>query len=171
MSHVDVWGDNLSVHTPNIDSLAKDGAMFTHFYTSSPLCTPSRGTFMTGMYPPFTGTATNTGVLDAELKTWADILRDERGYKTSYMGKWHLDGDAKPVSILKDISCWKPCYDLKETTKSLNIYILHCLPFTKKRVLVHRLEEILDLTIIHIATTEDTGNILMKSMDPWRSMK
>jgi uncharacterized sulfatase len=132
MSHVDVWGDNLSVHTPNIDSLAKDGAMFTHFYTSSPLCTPSRGTFMTGMYPPFTGTATNTGVLDAELKTWAEILRDERGYKTSYMGKWHLDGDAKPVSILKDISCWKPCYDLKETTKSLNIYILHCFPFTNK---------------------------------------
>jgi Arylsulfatase A and related enzymes len=97
MSSVDVWGDNLSVLTPNIDSLAKDGALFTHFYTSSPLCTPSRGTFMTGLYPPFTGTTRNRGELDPNLKTWADILREERGYRTSYMGKWHLDGDAKPV--------------------------------------------------------------------------
>lgn len=52
---------------------------------------------MTGMYPPFTGTTRNRGELDPNLKTWADILREERGYRTSYMGKWHLDGDAKPV--------------------------------------------------------------------------
>jgi len=101
MSHVDVWGDNLSVSTPNIDSLAKDGAMFTNFYATSPLCTPSRGTFMTGMYPAFTGTEFNTAELDPTLKTWADILRDEKGYATSYMGKWHLDGDAKPVSTVR----------------------------------------------------------------------
>jgi uncharacterized sulfatase len=105
MSQVDVWGDGIHVQTPNIDSLARDGAMFTHFYTSSPLCTPSRGTFMTGMYPSFTGTGYNKGELDTNIKTWADILRNEKGYATSYMGKWHLDGDEKPVS-----SCQNTCH-------------------------------------------------------------
>ena len=88
---VDVWGINRYLDTPNIDSLARDGALFTNFYTASPLCTPSRASFMTGMYPPFTGAADqNHGLLDKNLKTFANILRDERGYLTSYMGKWHL---------------------------------------------------------------------------------
>lgn len=87
---VDVWGD-VHLNTPNIDSLATDGALFTNFYTVSPLCTPSRASFMTGLYPPFTGAADqNNGKLDTNIKTWADILRDERGYTTSYMGKFHL---------------------------------------------------------------------------------
>jgi len=93
---VDVWGD-VHLDTPNLDSLANAGALFTNFYTVSPLCTPSRASFMTGLYPPFTGAADqNHGKLDTNIKTWADILRDERGYKTSYMGKFHLDGEEKP---------------------------------------------------------------------------
>ena len=97
--NVDVWGINLYLDTPNIDSLARDGALFANFYTTSPLCTPSRASFMTGMYPPFTGNADlNHGELDTNLKTFASILRDERGYSTSYIGKWHLDGKEKPVS-------------------------------------------------------------------------
>jgi len=91
-----VWGD-VHLDTPNLDSLANAGALFTNFYTVSPLCTPSRASFMTGLYPPFTGAADqNHGKLDTNIKTWADILRDERGYKTSYMGKFHLDGEEKP---------------------------------------------------------------------------
>jgi hypothetical protein len=103
MSQVDVWGDNINVHTPNIDSLATDGAMFTNFYTSSPLCTPSRGTFMTGMYPQFIGTEFNKGELNTTIMTWADILRKRKGYVTSYMGKWHLDGDVEPVSNSRNL--------------------------------------------------------------------
>jgi len=96
---VDVWGNNRFLNTPNIDSLASDGALFTNFYAASPLCTPARASFMTGLYPPFTGAADqNNGELDNNIKTFANILRDERGYATSYMGKWHLDGQAKPVS-------------------------------------------------------------------------
>ena len=37
--------------TPNIDQLAKDGVLFTDFYSSSPVCTPSRASLMTGCYP------------------------------------------------------------------------------------------------------------------------
>ena len=105
--HVDVWGFNQYLYTPNIDSLARDGALFTNFYTASPVCTPSRASFMTGMYPAFTGDAKrNHGELDENLKTFASILRDERGYSTSFMGKWHLDGEIKPVSYFMSFHIW-----------------------------------------------------------------
>ena len=44
-----VWGDGINVETPHIDSLAKDGALFTNWYASSPICTPSRASFLTGV--------------------------------------------------------------------------------------------------------------------------
>ena len=91
---VDVWGE-VSLDTPFIDSLARDGAMYTNFYTVAPLCTPSRASFMTGQYPSFTEADGNHEALNPSLKTWAQVLR-EKGYKTSYMGKWHLDGRIKP---------------------------------------------------------------------------
>ena len=47
---VDVWGENIFVSTPNIDSLANEGAMFTNYYTPVPQCTPSRTAFLTGEY-------------------------------------------------------------------------------------------------------------------------
>ena len=95
--NTDVWGPNLVLDTPNIDALAEEGAIFTNFYTASPLCTPSRASFMTGLYPTFAGAADfNHGPLDPNLITWAEVLRSEQGYHTGYMGKWHLDGTIKP---------------------------------------------------------------------------
>lgn len=96
-SSVDVWGNNVYLETPNIDRLASEGAMYTNYYTVAPLCTPSRGSFMSGLYPPFNGeTAFNHGAMDQNVKTFAEILREERGYRTGYIGKWHLDGELKP---------------------------------------------------------------------------
>jgi len=93
---VDVWGD-IFLNTPNLDKLANEGAIFANFYTVAPLCTPSRASFMTGLYPPFTGADQNHGKLDTNITTWAEILRAEGGYHTGYMGKWHLDGEEKPL--------------------------------------------------------------------------
>jgi len=93
---VDVWGNDVYLYTPWLNSLAEQGAMYTNFYTVAPLCTPSRASFMTGMYPQFTGSVLNHGPLNPNLQTFADLLRDERGYHTGYMGKFHLDGEAKP---------------------------------------------------------------------------
>ena len=42
---------NTTLPTPNIDSLARDGAKFTHFLTAASVCTPSRAAFLTGRYP------------------------------------------------------------------------------------------------------------------------
>src|SRR4051794_15733797 len=46
---------NTKIHTPHIDSLARDGTRFTNFYVTWPACTPSRGSILTGRYPQRNG--------------------------------------------------------------------------------------------------------------------
>jgi len=90
-----IWGKGNKVDTPNIDSLAKDGLICTNYFASSPVCTPSRASWVSGLYPQATGSASNNLPLKDSIVTFAEVLR-QRGYATSYLGKWHLDGDAKP---------------------------------------------------------------------------
>lgn len=89
------WGD-LSVHgnsnlaTPNIDSLARDGALFDRFYVC-PVCSPTRAEFLTGRYHPRGGVwSTSTGGerLDLDEKTIGDTFKGA-GYATAAFGKWH----------------------------------------------------------------------------------
>lgn len=90
-----------TIQTPNIDSLAKRGRLFTSCMVPSPLCSPSRAGLLTGSYPkrvsmergvlfPHSG----HGLNPAE-NTIADQLRGE-GYATGCFGKWHL-GHQKEV--------------------------------------------------------------------------
>ncbi len=90
-----VWGDGVTVETPHIDSLARRGALCDRFYTASPVCTPSRASFVTGRYPQNTGAPNNDLPMSDEMVTFAEALR-RHGYVTGYAGKWHLDGKAKP---------------------------------------------------------------------------
>ena len=90
-----IWGKGVEVNTPHIDSLAKEGALCTSFYGTTPLCAPSRASFFTGLYPHATGVPVNHLAMDDDMITFAEVLRRE-GYKTGYIGKWHLDGMAKP---------------------------------------------------------------------------
>ena len=89
-----MWGPSV-VETPHIDWLAKEGALCTSFYATAPVCSPSRASFVTGMYPQNTPVETNNIRLDDNVITFAEILR-RNGYATGYAGKWHLDGNAKP---------------------------------------------------------------------------
>lgn len=86
--------------TPNIDQLAEDGVLFTDFYSSSPVCTPSRASLMTGCYPrrvgmheDFTGhwvlIPRSRRGLHPEETTVAEALKS-KGYATACVGKWHL---------------------------------------------------------------------------------
>jgi arylsulfatase A-like enzyme len=83
------------VGTPNIDWLAKNGALCTSFYATTPVCSPSRASLVSGLYPQKTPVTTNNIPLDDSIVTFAEILR-RQGYATGYAGKWHLDGNGKP---------------------------------------------------------------------------
>ena len=48
-----VWGNGVKLDTPHLDALANQGAIYSNFYTVAPLCTPSRASFMTGLYPKY----------------------------------------------------------------------------------------------------------------------
>ena len=90
-----VWGEGLKVETPNIDWLAQNGVLFSKCYATTPVCGPSRGSFVTGMYPQHTGVAKNDVPMHDNMITFAEVLQD-KGYFTGYIGKWHLDGEGKP---------------------------------------------------------------------------
>lgn len=85
-------GENPSVRTPNLDALAARGTNFRKAVCNQPLCSPSRASFMTGMY------ATKTGVwklgleLDHTIPSIATVLK-QAGYSTNFIGKWHVSGD------------------------------------------------------------------------------
>ena len=89
------WGDlslngNTDLSTPNIDSLAKDGASFEHFFVC-PVCSPTRAEFLTGRYHVRGGVySTSAGGerLDLDEVTIADTFRSA-GYTTGAFGKWH----------------------------------------------------------------------------------
>lgn len=77
------WGEENLVYTPNLDRLADEGALFSNFYTVTPLCTPSRASFMSGLMPAFTGESDlNHGRMDDDVITFAQILQDEKDFFT-----------------------------------------------------------------------------------------
>ena len=89
------WGDlslhgNTNLSTPNIDSLARDGASFDRFFVS-PVCSPTRAEFLTGRYHQrsgVTGVSAGAERINLDETTLADLLR-KTGYRTGAFGKWH----------------------------------------------------------------------------------
>jgi arylsulfatase A-like enzyme len=89
------WGDlsvsgNTNLATPNIDSLARDGATLEHFYVCQ-VCAPTRAEFLTGRYYPRTGVSgvsRGQGRMNYDETTIADLFKSG-GYATGCFGKWH----------------------------------------------------------------------------------
>ncbi len=79
------------VRTPNMERLAAAGATFDAAYCNSPLCTPSRMSFMTGRYVHKIGAWDNATPLRSDSVTWAHRLRS-RGYEVALAGKQHFGG-------------------------------------------------------------------------------
>lgn len=76
--------------TPNLDRLAREGTAYTRSYSSSPLCTPARATWLTGRYP-FSHGAWSVGTsLDPDCTTLPALLAEFGGYRTAIIGKSHL---------------------------------------------------------------------------------
>ncbi len=99
----DQWNKNVmglydsTIQTPTMDSFARESMLFQNAISTYPLCSPHRAALLTGKYPYSLGMWTNckigldeTVMLDPQETTIASVLKRE-GYKTAYIGKWHLD--------------------------------------------------------------------------------
>ena len=84
------YGNDL-ISTPNLNALASRSFVFENGYVSSPICTPSRSTIMTGLWPHVSGCLKNNIRLEDSVSTIADLLPQE--YRTAYYGKWHLGNE------------------------------------------------------------------------------
>ncbi len=87
-----------NIQTTNIDLLAKEGLFFARSYSNSPVCTPHRSMLMSGRYPSHTQVWQNNTLLSPDETCIAETFSDA-GYNTGYIGKWHLDGPARPGNV------------------------------------------------------------------------
>lgn len=95
MSDDQGWGDvgyygHPVLRSPHLDQIAKEGIRFERFYSGAPVCSPTRGSCLTGRHPYRYGIDfANIGHLKREEITLAEALK-EQGYSTGHFGKWHL---------------------------------------------------------------------------------
>ncbi len=83
--------------TPSLDRLSRESAVFTRSFCTTPQCSPSRSSLLTGFYPHQTGVWGNVGAAGGEplrRETIAPLLQ-RAGYHTGYFGKWHLGAEEK----------------------------------------------------------------------------
>ena len=80
---------NSRIEMPNLDRLARESVVFDKAYVSQPVCTPSRSTLLTGLYPHTNGCTENNIPLPPETVCLPEMLA-EGEYVTGHFGKWHL---------------------------------------------------------------------------------
>ncbi|SEQ06695.1 sulfatase family protein [Neolewinella agarilytica] len=78
--------------TPTLDALAKEGALFTNVFCNNSICTPSRGSIMTGQYSQTNGILTLNDTLPVERQHLPREM-SKLGYQTAMVGKWHLKAE------------------------------------------------------------------------------
>jgi arylsulfatase A-like enzyme len=95
------WRGNKAVLTPHLDRLAGTGVAIHGAYANAPVCGPSRASLLTGLLPHRHGVVANDLPLAPGIPTIADALATS-GYRTGWIGKWHLDGVPRDKAVPSD---------------------------------------------------------------------
>jgi len=88
-------GGHPFIETPNMDRLAREGIRFLNAFATTPLCSPSRASLLTGQYAHTNGIIDNTARPSHNLPVFPIDLQ-RAGYTTGFFGKWHMGNDASP---------------------------------------------------------------------------
>ena len=83
---------NVQIKTPYLDALAQRGFLFESFYVANPICSPSRASLLTGLYPHRHGTWKNNIPLNPAVPILVEML-EKGAYASAYYGKWHLGNE------------------------------------------------------------------------------
>jgi arylsulfatase A-like enzyme len=105
---------NARIRTPHLDRLAAEGTLFERAYCNNPVCSPSRSTILTGLYPAWHGCWTIGVKLPEDVPTVGGLLQDQ-GYNTILIGKAHFQPTrSQPGSasiechpVLRDLDFWR----------------------------------------------------------------
>jgi arylsulfatase A-like enzyme len=99
---------NDRIRTPNLDRLAAQACAFDRAYVTQPVCTPSRSTILTGLWPHTTGCTENNVPLPQDVPCLPEMLPPGR-WAAAYHGKWHLGDEIFPQH---GFSQWRSIEDL-----------------------------------------------------------
>jgi N-acetylglucosamine-6-sulfatase len=77
------------LETPHLDAMIRNGVHFSHAFVTNSLCSPSRASILTGLYPHNHGVGDNYHPVDPSLRFFPEDLQDA-GYETAFIGKWHM---------------------------------------------------------------------------------
>jgi len=86
---------NKAVPTPNFDAMAGGGTVFDNAISTWPVCSPYRAMLLSGKHPMANGTVSNDTGMRGDIPTIATVCK-KQGYKTGYIGKWHLEWNRNP---------------------------------------------------------------------------
>ncbi|MBI1785170.1 sulfatase-like hydrolase/transferase [Candidatus Sumerlaeota bacterium] len=123
---------NREVRTPNIDRFHREGAAFLNAFVTTPVCSPSRMGFLTGLYSVQTSVtdwiSDDSNGLNADYVTLPQVFQ-QNGYATGLIGKWHLGyapqyfpthhGFDEFVGILSGTNHWEPTVNVNGTQRTL----------------------------------------------------
>lgn len=102
---------NQVVRTPNLDRLAEESMLFSEAFATSPTCSPSRASILTGLYPFRNGAHANHTGIDEGIRTLPDYL-DDLGYKSALAGKYHIGPrEAYPFELIHNTNVPEPGHE------------------------------------------------------------